>query len=139
LSICGSEACLEAFLQECIRLDDNDSIETSFLLFPNAMADFNDYLELAELAEALLDKHGYEGVYQVASFHPDYCFAGESADDAANYTNRSIYPMLHLLREETMEQAIARYPNPESIPDKNIDFARKKGLAYMQLLRDKCF
>jgi uncharacterized protein len=74
----------------------------------------------------------------VASFHPDYCFEGSDENDAANYTNRSIYPMLHLLREESLERALETFPNPENIPNRNINFARKKGLAYMKLLREQC-
>ncbi|HMC87200.1 MAG TPA: DUF1415 domain-containing protein, partial [Chitinophagaceae bacterium] len=96
------------------------------------------YLELVRLAEKLLKQEGYQGIYQVASFHPLYCFAGAPADDPANYTNRSVYPMLHLLREESVEQAIANYPNPEKIPERNILFARSKGIAYMKKLRDAC-
>jgi hypothetical protein len=89
-------------------------------------------------SEKLLIKENYDGVYQIASFHPDYCFAGEDENDPANYTNRSIYPMLHILREESLTKALSLYPNPELIPQKNIDFARQKGLQYMQILRATC-
>lgn len=130
--------CLESFLRECIRLDIEKEIETVLLIFPNAFQAFNDYLVLVELAEKLLIEKNYEGIYQVASFHPLYQFAGSQADDAANYTNRSIYPMLHLLREESIEQALQRYPEPEQIPERNIHFAREKGLAYMKMLRNSC-
>jgi hypothetical protein len=75
----------------------------------------------------------------VASFHPDYCFESSPADDPANFTNRSPYPMLHLLREESIEKALEHYPgDPEEIPENNIRFAREKGLAYMKILRDSC-
>ncbi|WP_315817905.1 DUF1415 family protein [Paraflavitalea speifideaquila] len=74
----------------------------------------------------------------MASFHPLYQFAGASADDAANYTNRSVYPMLHLLREESIEAALKRYPDPDSIPASNIEFTRNKGTAFMKMLRDSC-
>ena len=130
--------CLESFLQECIRLDKDKEIETTLLIFPNAFHSFDEYLALVDVAEKLLRKKGYEGIYQVASFHPLYRFAGSQADDAANYTNRSIYPMLHLLREESIERALERYPNPEQIPERNIRFAHEKGLAYMKMLRDAC-
>ena len=89
-------------------------------------------------AEKLLKRKGYEGVYQLASFHPHYRFAAASAGDAANYTNRSPYPMLHLLKEESIEKALQHYPNPEQIPERNIQFAREKGPAYMKMLRDSC-
>lgn len=130
--------CLESFLQECIRLDKEEAIETILLIFPNAFQSFDDYLGLVRHAEKLISKKGYEGIYQVASFHPLYRFAGSTDDDAANYTNRSIYPMLHLLREKSIEQALQRYPDPEQIPVRNIQFAHEKGTIYMQMLRDAC-
>jgi uncharacterized protein len=130
--------CLRAFLQECIRLDEEKNIETSLLIFPEAFQRFDDYLDLVSRAEKILKKEGYEGIYQVASFHPLYCFANAPADDAANYTNRSVYPMLHLLREERVAQALLKYPDPAKIPERNIHFAREKGVAYMKMLRDAC-
>lgn len=132
------DVCLQSFLQECIRLDNDEMIETTLLIFPNAFQSFDEYLDLVSLAEKLISKKGYKGIYQVASFHPLYCFADSSADDAANYTNRSIYPMLHLLREESIEQALKRYADPEQIPLRNIRFAREKGILYMKMLRDAC-
>ncbi len=132
------KTCLESFFQECVRLDNDKMIETTLLIFPSAFQSFDDYLNLVGLAENLISKKGYEGIYQVASFHPQYRFADSPADDAANYTNRSIYPMLHLLREESIEQALQRYPNPEQIPERNIRFAREKGTLYMKMLRDAC-
>jgi hypothetical protein len=111
-------------------------IETSFLIFPRAFSKFDDYLYLLSLAESFLKKKGYEGVYQVASFHPLYLFAGSDENDPANYTNRSIYPMLHLLREESIDKALENYNDPENIPERNINFAREKGLVYMKMLRD---
>jgi hypothetical protein len=130
--------CLDSFLQEVTRLDNEINIETTFLIFPNAFERFDDYLDLVSLAEKLLKKNKYEGIYQVASFHPLYRFANSSENDAANYTNRSIYPMLHLLREESIDKALAHYNNPENIPERNINFAREKGLTYMKMLRDAC-
>ncbi len=132
-------ACMDSFLIEAIRLDNEKNIETSFLIFPNAFEIFDDYLDFAGLAERLLNEHGYEGIYQLASFHPLYRFAGVAENDAANYTNRSVYPMLHLLREASIDKALENYPNPENIPNRNIDFAREKGLLYMKMLRDACF
>lgn len=131
-------ACLDAFLQECIRLDEQPAIATSLLIFTSGFARFDNYLDMVAMAETLLEKHGYEGVYQVASFHPLYIFADADANDAANFTNRSVYPMLHLLREDSMEKAIAGYPHPERIPDRNIAFARQKGMEYMKALRAAC-
>jgi hypothetical protein len=130
--------CLETFLQEVTRLDDEEAIETSFLIFPNSFKTFNSYLDMVSVAEKLLKQKGYNGIYQLASFHPLYIFAGSPADDAANYTNRSLYPMLHLLRESSIDKALEHYDDPESIPDKNINFAREKGIVYMKMLRDSC-
>ncbi len=88
------------------------------------------------MSEKILKQKGYEGIYQVASFHPLYLFEGSVENDPANYTNRSVYPMLHLLREESIDKALENYKDPESIPERNILFAREKGLAYMKTLRD---
>ena len=130
------DTCLDSFLHEMKRLDNDASIETIFLIFPNAFQKFDDYLDLVSLAEDLLKRNGYEGVYQVASFHPLYLFANSDENDPANYTNRSIYPMLHLLREESIDKALENYKDPESIPARNINFAKEKGVAYMKMLRD---
>ena len=128
--------CLNSFDFEMKRLDNDESIETSFLIFPNAFEKFDDYLYLVSLAEQLLKRKGKEGIYQLASFHPLYLFASSDENDAANYTNRSIYPMLHLLREESIDEALENYKSPENIPERNINFTRGKGLAYMKMLRD---
>ena len=130
------KTCLDSFVHEMERMDNDPSIETGFLIFPNLFQQFDDYLDLLSLAEKLLKRKGYEGIYQIASFHPLYLFANSDENDPANYTNRSIYPMLQLLREESIDKALANYKDPESIPDHNINFAREKGLAYMRLLRD---
>ena len=129
------DVCLDSFVHEMKRLDNDAAIETSFLIFPKAFENFDDYLDLVALAENRLKRNGYEGVYQVASFHPLYLFAGSDENDPANYTNRSIYPMLQLLREESIDKALGNYKSPESIPVRNINFAREKGLAYMKTLR----
>ena len=130
------DACLDSFVHEMERLDNDEGIETSFLIFPNTFQKFDDYLDLLSLAEGRLKRNGYEGVYQVASFHPLYLFANSDENDPANYTNRSIYPMLHLLREASIDKALENYKDPESIPLRNINFAKGKGLAYMKMLRD---
>ena len=132
-------ASLQIFIKECIFLDENGTTETTLIIFPDSFQQFDDYLDLIDLAESLLKKEGYEGIYQVASFHPQYIFADAPINDAANYSNRSVYPMLHILREESIEKALKKYPNPENIPQNNINFAREKGTAYMKMLRDACF
>jgi hypothetical protein len=126
------EACLQAVIDECVFLDSHDSTETTLLIFPEAFPGFDDYLQLVELAEKLITQQGYEGVYQLASFHPDYVFADSEPDDASSYTNRSPYPMLHLIREASIEKALENYPEPETIPVRNIEYARSLGLDTMK-------
>ena len=126
-------------LLKAIRLMDNsESIETILLIFNEGFYDFDDYLDLVDLADALIEDEGYEGVYQVASFHPDYVFEDSDEEDAANFTNRSPYPMLHLLRESSLEKVLENFSNPEEIPQRNVRFSREKGLAYMQVLLESC-
>jgi hypothetical protein len=129
---------LAVLAKEFKRLDNTNDIETTFIIFPNSFTDFDSYLKLVDKAERFLSKQNYDGIYQLASFHPQYRFAGSDDNDPANYTNRSIYPMLHILREDSITRAIENFPNPESIPECNVDFARQKGLKYMQLLRAAC-
>ena len=126
------------FLAECERLDKHDGIATTMIIFPDTFPVFLDYLDLVDAVEKTLRQKGYEGIYQVASFHPLYQFANTALEDAENYTNRSIYPMLHILREAQIEKALLNFPDPQSIPERNIHFAREKGTAYMKMLRDTC-
>ncbi len=133
------ESCLLNLMLECDRLDTDSSIETTLLIYDSAFTAFDDYLDFLELAETLIIEQGYEGIYQLASFHPAYCFEGAKPDDPANYTNRSPYPMLHLLRETSIERAVATYPHPENIPQRNIELTRELGLAKMQALLAACY
>jgi len=132
------ELCLQAVCDELSRLGNDDSIETSLLIYPIGFESFDDYLELAGIAEELLIDEGYEGVFQLATFHPDYCFEGQVYDDAANYTNRSPYPMLHVLREASVEKAVENIADPEKIPNRNIAFAREKGVDTLSDMLDNC-
>ena len=134
----GLKIGLESFIKACILMDDDMGIETMLIIFPLSFQQFDDYLDLVSMAEKLLEKEGYEGIYQVASFHPQYLFAGAPVADAANYTNRSVYPMLHILREASIEKALLKYPDSDQIPERNINFAREKGAVYMKMLRDSC-
>lgn len=134
------EAALLAFREECGFLNDHPETATSLLILPNATEDFLEFLGLVEAAEDWIAAVGLEGIYQVASFHPNYLFAGAPVDDPANYTNRSPYAMLHILREEQVEKALEFYPgDPDEIPDRNIRVAREKGLEAIRRLRDSCF
>ncbi len=132
------EDCLKDLIDEAERLDISSDIETSLLIFPDALESFDDFLDAVEIGDELMLAQGYEGVYQLASFHPDYCFEGSDEEDAANYTNRSPYPMLHLIREASIEKALAHYPkDPDLIPETNVKLARKLGLQKMQTLLAK--
>ncbi|MES2880896.1 MAG: DUF1415 domain-containing protein [Bacteroidota bacterium] len=128
------QAVLERLVLTFLKMDDDEAIETSLLILPAGFASFNDYLELVSVAEKLLKKQGYDGIYQIASFHPEYLFAGSKENDAANYTNRSPYPMLHILREESVSRAIDSHPDTKKIPANNIAFARAKGESHMRNL-----
>lgn len=130
---------LESVMKIFLLLDENEQIETSLLILPGSFADFNDYLNLLDKAEVLLTKNKYEGKYQIASFHPKYLFAGSNENDPSNYTNRSPYPILHFLREESVTKAIAGYPGIENVPNRNIEFTNEKGLAYMQQLLNNIY
>lgn len=129
---------LDALSKAMKQLDAHPETETTLLIFPESLNRFADYLNFVKRAEAFLLSKGYEGKYQLASFHPDYVFANAAEDDAANYTNRSIYPMLHILREKGISKALAHFPQPENIPERNMAYARKKGLGYMKKLREDC-
>ena len=132
------ETALQTIIDECVFLDENKETETTLLIFDAGFASFNDYLELVELGHALIEDQGYDGTYQLASFHPDYCFADTEQSDAANYTNRSPFPMLHLIREASMEQALKHRTDPETIPERNVEYARELGLDEMQRQLEAC-
>lgn len=129
---------LEGLIVEADYLDNHAETETSLLIFPAAYQDFDDFLDLVAIADDLLIEQGYQGIYQLASFHPDYCFDGVSQDDASNYTNRSPYPILHLIREASIEQVLSHYPDPENIPLRNIALTRELGSNYLQALLNAC-
>ena len=132
------KSALTALANEFEFLNNNKNIETSFIIFSEGFADFLQYLDLVNKGERLLTKENYDAVYQLASFHPQYLFAGSNENDATNYTNRSPYPMLHILREESITKALENFHDPDSIPEKNIDFAKTKGLEYMKMLAASC-
>lgn len=113
-------ACIEAELKE-LDTHKPDILETTLIVLPNALSNFDDYNQFLDYAEFLLKRGGWEGTYQIASFHPDYCFADTYPEDDENLTNRSPYPTLHLIREASLEEAIRKYPDTEMIPEVNIE------------------
>ena len=126
---------LERLAGEAARLADGDARDaTTLLVVPEGFGDFDAYLELLGLAEALLVELGHDGELQIASFHPDYRFAGEPPDDAANHTNRSPFPTLQLLQEASVSRALARHPDPTAIPARNVERLRALGAAGVRAL-----
>ena len=102
-------------------------IETTLLIHPWVFADFLDYNDFLDVADAAVAELGLVGEIQVASFHPRYQFEGTEPDDITNFTNRSPYPMLHLLREASVESAVAAFPDTASIYEKNMETLRRLG------------
>jgi hypothetical protein len=95
-------------------------VATTLVVFPNALAEFETYLEFLDNAELLLQEMNLRGVLQLASFHPDYQFAGEPIDATSHFTNRAPFPIIHILREAMVTRALEGFPNPEEIPKRNI-------------------
>ena len=129
---------LEDLQRELLKLADDHSIETTLLIHPGVLQDFHDYNDVLAMADGLVEMLDLEGVFQVASFHPDYQFADTAADAAENYTNRSPCPMLHLLREASLERAIAAYPDTDAIPQRNIERVEALGQTAMKALLASC-
>jgi len=129
---------LDELAHELALLNVDEAVETTLLIHPQVLQDFYHYNDFLEAADELLVDMNLEGVYQVASFHPDYQFGGTEPDDVENYTNRSPYPMLHLLREDSLSEAIDNYPEVDLIPERNIDCMNEQGLEKMQTLLNAC-
>lgn len=125
--------------RELNLLMENDSIETTLLIHPGVLQDFYDYNDYLHTASTLVHIMGLDGIFQVASFHPDYQFAGTEPDDEENYTNRSPYPILHLLRERSLTAAIDAYPDTNDIPVNNTRLMSELGGEYLQNILKKCF
>lgn len=123
------EALLEQLMDELQYLADADpeQVDTTLLIHPQVLADFEDYNEFLDVADAALEDMDLVGELQVASFHPDYQFADTDKNDIDNYTNRAPYPTLHLLREDSVERAVAAFPQASEIFEKNIATLRQLG------------
>lgn len=104
-----------------------EKIDTTLLIHPYVMQDFLDYNDFLEVADATVEELDLDGILQVASFHPEYQFEGTEFDDIDNYTNRAPFPTLHLLREESIDKAVAAFPEAEEIYEKNIQTLRALG------------
>lgn len=132
------EQLLEVLQTELELLNSDAAVETTLLIHPEVLQDFYDYNEFLNLADSLLIEMDLEGVYQIASFHPNYQFGGTDPDDVENCTNRSPYPMLHLLREDSLEKAIAKYPDVDQIPIRNIELMNSMGQDKLSEIMQVC-
>ena len=117
-----AESLLHDLHDELLRLQaaDPQQTDTTLIVHPHVLGEFLDYNDFLDLADALVAELGLEGEIQVASFHPHYLFAGTAPDDIGNFTNRAPYPTLHLLREASVERAVAAFPDPDAIVERNI-------------------
>jgi len=124
------EALLEQLAEELLLLRDTpaDEIDTTLIVHPDVLQDFLDYNDFLDNADAAVEALDLEGVLQVASFHPAYQFAGTAFDDIGNYTNRSPYPTLHLLREDSVSRAVEAFPDADDIVDRNVETLDRLGL-----------
>ncbi len=133
-----AEQLLQVLQTELELLNADPSVETTLLIHPAVLQDFYDFNDFLGFADSLLVDMELEGIYQVASFHPDYQFGGTRPGDAENYTNRAPYPVLHLLREESLERVIADYPDVDDIPERNIELMNSLGQDKLQALLKSC-
>ena len=116
---------------------DPQQIETTLLIHPNVLGDFLEFNDFLEAADAALVDLGYEGVLQIASFHPQYQFDGTDADDLGNASNRAPYPTLHLLREASVERAVQAFPEADAIVENNLRTLERLGAAGWDALRSR--
>ena len=130
------EALLADLVHELQVLQDAsaDEVETTLIVHPHVLEDFEDYNQFLDLADAAISELDLEGEIQVASFHPQYRFAGSAPDAIEDFSNRSPYPMLHLLREASIARAVAAFPDAEKIYGRNMDTLRALGHAGWQAL-----
>ena len=130
------EALANDLLRELQQLIDTPAavLDTTLLVAPRVFADFGEFNDFLDICDAMLEELELEGIVQIASFHPDYCFADSAADDIANATNRSPYPTLHLLREASVERAVDSVPDTDQIFERNIETLRRLGPAGWEAL-----
>lgn len=131
---------MDDLIDELLLLRDADTskVETTILIAPDCFRDFGHYNQFLDVVDMLIGQFGLEGTIQVASFHPDYQFADLDADDVRNYTNRSLYPMFHLILEESIERARNSHPDVEGIPDTNMELLERIGLEEIRRQQQAC-
>lgn len=123
------EELVEMTFKECLKLQNTTSevLETTIIVHPNLLTDFLDYISIVEQMQEDLEQLNLDGIIQLATFHPAYQFAETEVDAPENFTNRSPYPMIHLLRAESVERAIAAHPDTAQIPVENIKMMNRIG------------
>ena len=130
---CCTETEMEGILQHLISelswMGSEEGPQTTLVVIPSGLESFDRFLDLVGAAEDLLIATGWDSQFQLAHFHPDYCFEGSEPTDLANHTNRSPYPVLHLLRVEDVARAIAAHPDTQGIPERNMAVLRDLGAA----------
>jgi len=126
----AAEILVDDLIDELLLLSqvDIEEIETSIVIAPEIFSDFDEYNQFGAVLDQLISSLKLQGIIQIATFHPDYQFADLSPDDVRNYTNRSPYPLFHLIREDSVEKARAVYADIEDIPTKNMDKLEQMGL-----------
>lgn len=129
---------LSALTDEIELLNQNLAIETTLLIHPEVLQDFIDYNQFLDQTEHLLESLELLGIYQIASFHPDYQFSGSRPADAENYTNRSPYPLIHILREQSVERAITSHPDIGTISSNNIALMNHLGADTLSKILQHC-
>ena len=134
----SQERLLQDLVIELAVLNKRADLQTTMLITPNNLQKFDTYNQFLDFTDALLAQMKLEGVFQIASFHPDYQFAGTKTTDVENYTNRSPYPVLHILREASVEKAVKAHPNTEQIAQENIKRLREIGLSEMKKRLGDC-
>jgi uncharacterized protein len=124
-----AETLLEDLIKELEFLAENSAnkVDTTLLIHPHVLTDFMDYNDFLDVADQALEELDLAGELQIASMHPQYQFADTQPDDMENYTNRSPYPTLHILREESVDKAVAAFPEADQIFEKNIETMEKLG------------
>ncbi len=124
---------IQSLYDELRHLEENDSTATTLIALTHpAIADFEEYLDVLAISDSMLHDWGFSGTYQLASFHPDYVFEGNDINDAENYTNRSPYPLLHLIREADITRYMKNEEDAEKIFSHNIEKAQALGCPYFQ-------
>lgn len=117
----NEESLLLDLADECLYLEQHESVETTLLIIPDCLQNFDDFNQFLDMSDALLGQFDRGDQFQIASFHPQYQFSGTNPDDRENWTNRSPYPVLHLLREDSLTAAVENHPSTELIPTVNIE------------------